>query len=121
LLLILDCLSKVEERKFDDRLLKILEEEVMKERWKKKIKITGIITKKRLTKKGSFVLTIKTKSSEYDVVVPQYKGDLFNSAKNINEGDSIKVIGDKQTNGIIFCDKIGKFSKEYEKQLNLIS
>lgn len=106
---------------FDDRLLKILEKEVLKEKWKKKAKISGMVMKKRISKKGSFVLTLKTKNSEYDIVVPEHRKEEFEIAKDINEGDMIKVIGDKQISGLIFCDRIKKLSKSSfdEKQVKL--
>ncbi|MBI2647377.1 hypothetical protein HYW99_02780 [Candidatus Woesearchaeota archaeon] len=107
---------------FDDRLLRLLEKEVLREKWKKKLKIAGIVIKKRISKKGSFILTIKTRKSEYDIVVPEHKKDEFELAKCINEGDIIKVIGDKQIGGIIFCDRIERLSKNSfnEKQIRLM-
>lgn len=107
------------QQNFDDRLLKILEKEVLKEKWKKKVRITGTIIKKRTTKKGSLMLTVKTRKSEYEIVVPQYKKELFELAKSINDGDIIKVIGDKQVGGIVFCDVIKKLDKDIEEQMKL--
>ncbi len=66
---------------FDGRLLRILEKEVEKEKWKKKLRIAGIVTNKRLTKKGSFMLTVKTKRTEYDIVVPMHRKNEFELAK----------------------------------------
>ena len=107
------------QQNFDDRLLKLLEKEVLKEQWKKKLKISGTVIKKRTSKKGSFVFTVKTRKSEYDIVVPQYKKNEFESINNINEGDVVKVIGDEQVSGIIFCDRIEKLNKSSfdEKQI----
>ena len=96
---------------FDDRLLNILEKEVLKEKWKKKSKIKGIVVNKKVTKKGSFMFTIKTKKSKYGVVVPIHRKEEFELAKNIQEGDIIRAVGDKQISGIIFCDRIEKLSK----------
>ena len=109
------------EQKFDDRLIKILEKEVLKERWKKKAKIAGVVIKKRASKKGSFVFTVQTKKSEYDIVVPAHRKKEFELAKNINESDTIKTIGEKQAGGIIFCERIEKLSKSSldEKQMTL--
>lgn len=109
-------------QKFDDRLLKILEKEVLKEKWKKKIKISGVVIKKRTTKKGSFAFTLKTTKSEYDIVIPQHREEEFELAKSINEGDLIKAIGDKQISGIIFCDRIKKLNKGNfdERQMKLV-
>ena len=73
------------EKKFDDRLIRILEKGVLKEKWKKKLRITGVVTGKRISKKGSFVFTIKTKKSEYDIIVPQHRKDEFELSKEINE------------------------------------
>lgn len=110
------------EQKFDDRLIKALEREVLKEKWKKKIRLAGIVVKKRVSKKGSFVFTLKTKKSEYEIVVPEHRKEEFELAKNINEGDMIKVIGDRQASGIIFCERVKKISKSSfdEKQVKLI-
>lgn len=102
---------------FDDRLLRILDKEVLKEKWKKKFRITGTVIGKRVTKKGSFMLIIKTRKSEYGIVVPQYKEAEFELAKNINEDDIIKVIGDKQVSGIIFCNMIEKLNKVNQMRL----
>lgn len=106
------------QQNFDDRLLKILEGEVLKEKWKKKVKIVGLVISKRMTKKGSIMLKVKTRKSEYDVVVPQYKQNEFEIAKDINEGDSIKVIGDRQVSGLIFCDVIKRLNVD-KKQMKL--
>lgn len=84
---------------------------MLKEKWKKKIKISGLVIKKRITKKGSFALTVKTKKSEYELIVPQHRVEEFELANGISEGDVIKAIGDKQASGIIFCDRIKKLSK----------
>ena len=110
-------------KNFDDRLIKLLEKEVLKEKWKKKIRVTGIVIKKRISKKGSFVLTVKTKKSEYDIVVPEHKKEEFEMAEDVNEGDIVKAIGDKQISGLIFCDRIRKLSKSSldEKQVKLLS
>jgi RNA polymerase-interacting CarD/CdnL/TRCF family regulator len=109
-------------KNFDDRLLKILEKEVLKEKWKKKSKIIGIVISKKTTKKGSFMFTIKTKKSKYDVVVPVHRKEEFGLAKNIEEGDIIKAIGDRQISGLIFCDRIKKLNKSSfdEKQMKLV-
>ncbi len=112
----------MENIKFDDRLLKILEKEVLKEKWKKKARIIGVVQRKRVTKKESFLFNVKTLKSEYDIVVPQYKKEEFEIASNIKEGDTIKVIGDKQVSGIIFCDRIkriGKNDKEKQMKINI--
>jgi aspartyl/asparaginyl-tRNA synthetase len=108
---------------FDDRLIKILEKEVLKEKWKKKIKISGLVINKRISKKGSFVFTVKTTKSEYEVVVPEHRKEEFDLAKNINENDVVKAIGDKQASGIIFCDRIKKLNKSSldEEQMKLLS
>ena len=108
---------------FDNRLMKILEKEVMKERWKKKLRVIGVVLKKKATRKGSYMINIKTKKSQYDVVIPQYKAEEFQIAKDINEGDIIKIIGDKQVGGIVFCDKIEKITKEKynDKKLKILN
>lgn len=110
------------EQNFDDRLIKILEKEVLKEKWKKKIKISGLIINKRVSKKGSFVFTVKTTKSEYEVVVPEHRKEEFDFAKNINENDVIKAVGDRQASGIVFCDRIKKLNKSNfdEKQVKLL-
>ena len=41
---------------FDDRLIRILEKEVIKEKWRKKIRIKGVVTKKNITKKEALCL-----------------------------------------------------------------
>lgn len=103
------------EQKFDDRLLKILEQEVLKEQWKKKVKVIGIVTKKRISKKESLVFTVKTRNSEHDIVVPQHRKEEFEIAAKINEGDVVKAIGDRQVSGIIFCDRIKRITQEEKK------
>ena len=110
-------------QKFDDRLIKILEKEVLKEKWKKKLKITGIVLKKRGSKKGSFIFTVKTKKSEYGLVVPEHRKEEFELAKGINEGDTIKAIGDRQVSGIVFCDRIKRLNENdfQEKQIKLLA
>lgn len=109
------------DQNFDNRLLKLLEKEVLIEKWKKKSKIMGLVISKNKTKKGSFMLKVKTKKSKYDVVVPIHRKEEFDFAKNVKEGDTIKVIGDKQLSGIIFCDRIKKLNKSSfnEKQVKL--
>ncbi len=111
----------MENKSFDDTLIKILEKEVLIERWKKKFKISGKVIRKRITKKGSFLFTLKTRKSEYDVVVPQYKKEEFELAKNINEEDIIKIIGERQIGGVIFCDRIKKLDGHgfNERQIKL--
>ena len=67
-----------------------------------------------------FDRTIKiNRKSEYNIVVPQYKKNEFESINNINEGDVVKVIGDEQVSGVIFCDRIEKLNKSSfdEKQI----
>lgn len=110
-------------KKFDDRLIKLLEKEVIKEQWKKKAKLTGAVIKKGMTKKGSFMFTVKTRKSEYKLVVPQHRKEEFEIAGGINEGDTIKAIGDRQISGLIFCDRIRKLSKGSfdEKQVKLLN
>ena len=110
-------------KKFDDRLIRILEKEVLKEKWKKKLRIAGVVTGKRISKKGSFVFTIKTKKSEYDIIVPHHRKDEFELSKKINEGDIIKIRGDKQASGIIFCDRVKKLNKSSfdERQMKLVN
>lgn len=107
---------------FDDTLIRILEEEVEKERWKKKLRIAGIVTNKRLTKKGSFMLTVKTKRSEYDIVVPKHRKNEFELTKNIYDGDLIKAVGERNINAV-FCDAIEKLNKNTikEKQIKLFA
>ena len=118
----LDYLNKMNNQNFDDRLIKLLEKEVLRERWKKKFRITGTIIKKRTSKKGSFIFTVKTIKSEYDIVVPQHKKDEFESSKHIKEGDTIKAIGDMQAGGIIFCDNIKKLNKDpIRNQMKLVN
>jgi len=107
-------------QKFDDRLIKLLEKEVLKERWKKKVKLSGSVIKKRITKKGSIVFTLTTKKSEWEVVVPQHRKEEFKTAKTVNEDDIIKIIGDKQISGLIFCDRIKKLIKSDEKQMKFV-
>lgn len=111
------------EQKFDDRLLKLLEKEVLKEKWKKKARIVGLVIRKRASKKGSFVFTVQTKKSEYDIVVPEHRMQEFEIAANINEGDVIKAIGDRQASGIIFCERIKKLSKSSfdERRMKLLN
>ncbi len=108
-------------QKFDDRLIKILEKEVLKEKWKKKARIAGLVIGKRTSKKGSFVFTVKTQKSEYDIIVPEHRKEEFKTADKINEGDIIKAIGEKQATGIIFCERLKKMSKSNfdEKQMKL--
>lgn len=109
-------------KSFDDRLLKILEKEVLIEKWKKKSKISGIVVSKKVTKKGSFMLKVKAKKSEYFIVVPEHRKEEFELSNSIHEGDVIKAIGDRQLSGIIFCDRIEKLSKSSpdEKQMKLL-
>ncbi|MBW2977154.1 hypothetical protein KY347_06955 [Candidatus Woesearchaeota archaeon] len=111
----------MENQGFDDRLLKILEKEVLREKWEKKVKISGKVIRKRTTKKGSFMLKVKTKKSEYNLVVPMHRKSEFELAKNIQEGDMIKAVGDKNI-GIIFCDRLKKLnSRINEKQMKLLA
>jgi DNA polymerase II small subunit/DNA polymerase delta subunit B len=104
----------MDNKRFDDTLLKIIEKEVVKERWKNKFRIKGEVTNKRTTKKGSFMIAIKTAKSEYDVVIPKYKKIQFELAKNINDGDSISIVGDKKIN-VVFCDRIKILKKGLPK------
>lgn len=110
------------EQKFDDRLIKILEKEVLKEKWKKKARIAGLVISKRTSKKGSFVFTVKTQKSEYDIIIPEHRKYEFEIATKISEGDIIKAIGDRQASGIVFCERIKKMSKSSfnENQMKLI-
>ena len=110
------------DKKFDDTLIKTLQKEVLIERWKKKFRISGKVIRKKITKKGSFLFTLKTRKSEYDVVVSQLRKEEFETAKTIDKGDMIKIIGEKQASGIIFCDRIRKLGKHSsnEKQIKLL-
>ena len=112
----------METKQFDDRLVKFLKKEVLIEKWKKKFRAAGEIIKKRATRKGSMLFTIKTKKAEYDVVVPKHRKEEFELAKDIKEGIRVKIIGEKQASGIIFCDRIAKISRNSlnEKQIKLI-
>jgi len=100
---------------FDDTLLKILEKEVEKEKWKKKARIKGIVVNKRFTKKGSIMLTIRARKLEYDVVVPQHRKEEFEVAQNIREKDFVSIIGEKAIN-VIFCERIKLLNKDFSKQ-----
>ena len=107
---------------FDDRLIRILEKEVIKERWRKKLRIKGVVTKKRITRKGSFMFTVRTSKSEHDIVVPKHRKKEFELAEKINAGDSIKAIGDKNIS-FVFCDRLEKLHKPVkydEKQSKLV-
>lgn len=109
-------------QKFDDRLIKVLEKEALKERWQKKLRITGEVIRKKITKKGSFMLTIKTRKYEYSVVIPKHRKNEYNMAKNTSEGEFVKVTGEKNID-IIFCDRIQKLNKyiQTEKQMKLFA
>lgn len=110
------------QQKFDDRLIRILEKEVLKEKWKKKARIAGLVISKRISKKGSFVFKVQTKKSEYEVIVPEHRKKEFEISSNIHEGDIMKAIGDKQASGIIFCERIKKMGKSNlnENQMKLL-
>jgi len=98
---------------FDPTLINILKKEVEREKWINKLRIKGVVIKKRITRKGSFMFTVKTRKSEYDIVVPKFRKKEFEIAESINEGDSIKATGDKSI-GVIFCDRIEKLGKPVE-------
>jgi len=102
---------------FNDKLLRILEKEVEKERWKKKLRVAGKVISKKLTKKGSFMFRVKTKRTEYDIVVPRHRKKEFELARDINEGDAVKVTGEKNIN-VVFCDRIENVHKpiKYNEQ-----
>lgn len=106
---------------FNDTLLKILEKEVEKEKWRMKFRKKGTIINKRLTKKGSIMLTIKSKAEEYDIVVPKHRRKEFETAKNLGKDDCVSVIGDKKI-GVVFCERIKIISKEFlpKNQMKLI-
>ena len=95
---------------FDDRLIRLLEKETEKEKWRKKLIIKGVVTKKKITKKGSFMFTVRTSKSEYDVVVPKHRKKEFELAEKISGGDSIKATGDKSI-GVVFCDRLERLCK----------
>ena len=78
--------------------------------------------KKKITRKGSFMLTVRTSKSAYDVVVPKHRKKEFELAGKIIEGDSIKTIGDKNI-GVVFCDRLENLHKPVkynEKQSKLV-
>ena len=106
---------------FDNTLIKLLERETLIEKWKKKPRIKGEVIRKKITKKGSFMFTIKTTKLDYDIVVPKHRKNEFELAKNIHKGDFIKVTGERNMD-VIFCDRIQKLSKNVlkEKQIKLL-
>ena len=68
------------------------------------------------------MFTVRTSKSEYDVVVPKHRKKEFELAGKINEGDSVKTIGDKNI-GIVFCDRLERLHKPVkydEKQSKLV-
>ncbi len=109
------------DRKFDDTLIKILEKQVIKERWKNKFRMRGKVIDKKITRKGGYMFTVETAKSEYGAIVPKHRKIGFELAKNINVGDLIKVVGDRKID-VIFCDRIQKLDKGIlkGKQMKLI-
>ena len=112
----------MQSQKFDDTLIRILEEEVQKEKFAKKAKIKGKLIQKWLSKKGNIMLAVSTKGNKYEVVVPQYKIKEYKLADSISEGSIIKIIGDERLSGIIYCDLIEMISgkencKEFQSKL----
>jgi hypothetical protein len=74
------------------------------------------------TRKREIDVYHKTRKSEYDVVVPKHIKKEFELAEKINEGDSIKTIGDKNIS-VVFCDRLERLHKPVkydEKQSKLV-
>lgn len=95
---------------FDDSLLKVLDEEVAKERARKQAKIRGIIKDKKITKNSNIILIIGKGKFEYVVLVNKNREELFDLAKKLDVNDEIYARGDKGVN-VIFADKLELISK----------
>jgi|SRR3989338_7753173 len=102
---------------FDPTLINYLREEVEKERWEKKLKINGRVKEKKLSKKGSIILTIEDSKAEHLVIIPKFRQEEYKTAQSINEGDLVYVVGEKKTNAM-FCEKIEIIEKCSQHKLN---
>jgi tRNA(Ile2) C34 agmatinyltransferase TiaS len=90
---------------FNDRLLRILDEEVAKERARKQAKIRGIVKDKKISKNNNIVLIIKKGKFEYAVLVNKSRKEMFDLAEKLKVNDEIYAKGDKGVN-VVFCDKL---------------
>ena len=99
----------------DNRLLKILEEEVAKEKDRKKARVKGIVTNKKISKNNNIILIVNKTDYEEAVLINKNKENLFKIAENTGIGDLIYFEGERKVN-IIFGDKLEIVSKK-EKTL----
>ena len=95
---------------FDDRLLRILDEEVAKERLRKQTKIKGVVKDKKLTKNNNLILIIKKGKYEHAVLVNKNRKNLFEIAEKLKVNDEVYAIGDKGVN-VVFCDNLDLIKK----------
>ena len=94
----------------DTRLLKILEEEVAKEKYMKKARVKGIVTDKKISKNNNIILIVNKPEYEESVLINKNKEVLFKIAESIGIGDLIYFEGERKVN-IIFGDKLEIVSK----------
>ena len=90
---------------FDDRLLRILDEEVAKEKLRKRAKVTGIVKEKKRTKNNNLILIIQKSKYETAVLVNKNREELFNLAQKLSINDEVYCRGDKGVN-VVFADKL---------------
>lgn len=95
---------------FDDRLLRILDEEVAKERLRKHAKIKGIVKDKKLTKNNNLILIIKKGKYEHAVLVNKNRNNLFEIAEKLKVNDEVYATGDKGVN-VVFCNNLELIKK----------
>lgn len=96
--------------KFNDTLLRILDEEVAKERLNKQATIRGAIKDKKTTKNNNLILIIRYLNNEKAVLINKNRKELFDLANKLNINDEVFTRGDKGVN-IIFCDKLDLIKK----------
>ena len=95
---------------FDNTLLRILDEEVAKERLRKQARIRGIVKDKKQTKNNNLILIIEKSKYGEAVLVNKKREKLFELAEKLNINDEVYVRGDRGVN-IIFCDKLELINK----------
>ena len=92
----------------NNKLQVVLGQMVRQERWRKKPKLKGTLTKKGITKSGNLKLVIENTAPVY---VLQKNKNLFATAQTAKVGEAISVAG-RRWLGNFFCQKSSIKQKE---------
>ncbi len=112
--------AKMESKRFDDSLIKLLGKEAAKEKWKGILRIKGTVLEKKAITKGKrkkrtkITLRVKTATRQYEIPVPERLKKKVEAA--INEGDNVNVVAGRKFGSVILYG-IKKIDKERQTKL----